>query len=391
MDRGLAVFHAAPASYTGEDLAELHLHGSPAIVESVLRGCCAAGARLARPGEFTLRAYLNGRMDLGQAEAVMTLVGARTEGAAQAACRVLGGEVGRRLGSLRSGLVDAMKWLEMAIDFPEEDQGFADDLEISRMIRGLVGEAQALLRASHAGLALSRRPRVALVGPPNVGKSSLFNALVGSERAIVTEVAGTTRDVLEAPLGQRAVEILLQDTAGLRGTVDTVERIGVARASQAALDAELRLGVFDASAPLTAEARHVFTVLRTETDFLVLNKMDRNLCSDTVQELRGWDRVFEVSALTGLGVAGLEAAIVQALGSPVGAEEALMVSTRQLSELEAATAHLKQGLDAAEGGSDPELTAWCLRESASALDRMLGVDSQQDLLDRIFQDFCLGK
>lgn len=377
IDRGLALYFAAPRSYTGEDVLELHGHGGPAVMRALLAACADAGARLAEPGEFTRRAFLEGKLDLAQAEAVADLIDAASGQAARAAIRSLTGEFSAAVMNLRAQLVELRALTEALLDFPEEEVDALHRDDAARRLAALRESLGALREQSRQGRLLREGLHVALAGAPNVGKSSLLNRLVGEERAIVTPIAGTTRDALREPIDLEGVPLVMVDTAGLRETQDPVERAGVERSRREIQAADLVLVVMDASTPAatrpdTGESPHLE----------VYNKLD------LVPAFVPPAGAVGVSAKTGAGLEALRRAILRAGGWASGGETPFLARERHLRALQEAATHLER----AAGEQDrPELFAEELRVAQRALDEITGEFSADDLLGEIFSRFCIGK
>ena len=386
LDEAMAAFFPAPRSYTGEDMAELYLHGGQVTVRRVLAllGC---HARSARPGEFTERAFLAGKMDLAQAEAVMDLINAGAERSAKSALAQLEGRLSARITDVERELLDALSGLEAAIDYPEE---LEDDVTsaLPEVLAAAERELQALAGAGLSGRVLREGARVAIVGRPNAGKSSLLNALAGAERAIVTQFAGTTRDVLEETVSMEGVPVTLYDTAGIRAADDPVERIGVERARLAAERADLLLVCFDAAAPLTEEDLVLLRETEGRPRIAVCNKSDLPaLWSAETLAAQGISAC-SVSAETGEGLAALRHAIAVRVAPEQ--ESALVTNARHIEALQLAAAAVAEARQNA-GGAELELVATDLREALSALGQITGRTAAADLIERIFSKFCVGK
>ena len=386
LDEAMAAFFPAPRSYTGEDMAELYLHGGQVTVRRVLAllGC---HARSARPGEFTERAFLAGKMDLAQAEAVMDLINAGAERSAKSALAQLEGRLSVRIADVERELLDALSGLEAAIDYPEE---LEDDVTsaLPEVLAAAERELQALAGAGLSGRVLREGARVAIVGRPNAGKSSLLNALAGAERAIVTQFAGTTRDVLEETVSMEGVPVTLYDTAGIRAADDPVERIGVERARLAAERADLLLVCFDAAAPLTEEDLALLRETEGRPRIAVCNKSDLPaLWSAETLAAQGISAC-TVSAETGEGLTALRHAIAVRVAPEQ--ESALVTNARHIEALQLAAASVAEARQNA-GGAELELVATDLREALSALGQITGRTAAADLIERIFSKFCVGK
>ena len=387
IDDGIALYFKAPASYTGEDVVELQAHGSPAVLQLLLARCCALGARMARAGEFSERAFLNGKLDLAQAEAVADLIAAGDARAARAARRSLDGVFSRRVDALADALLRLRVHVEAAIDFADEP---LDTLGGDALRRGLAQAADdldALLREAERGQKLRDGLHAVIVGPPNAGKSSLLNALAGSERAIVSDIAGTTRDLLRETVRVDGVELTLVDTAGLRAGGDTIEREGMRRAASELTRADLAIVVLDARDIETGRAAVAEAITDVPQRLWVLNKAD---LLSTPPPADAEDMVW-VSAHTGAGLAQLHARLKAfAGGATDGAEGAFSARARQVDALRRAVLELaaaRQWLD----GDMLELCAEALRAGHDTLGEITGHVAPDDLLGHIFSSFCIGK
>lgn len=399
VDEVLAVLMRAPHSYTREDVVEIDCHGGTLPLQRVLSLCLREGARLAEPGEFTLRAFLSGRIDLAQAEAVLDVVRARTGEGLRLAVEQLGGGISSRVKSIRARLLRALAHLEANIDFPEDDVPPAD---VSPDLIAALHDLEALIAGASAGIVLRQGVRTTLVGRPNVGKSSLLNALLRVDRAIVTPVPGTTRDTLEEVANVRGVPLVLTDTAGLRGgeeTEDPIERIGMERTRRALAEADLVLLVFDGSEPLSRadielveQHAHNAGAMR----LAVVNKTDlpaaldrARLCA-LLQEVE----VVEASAATPDGTSALEEKLATLVlsgkaGSAPG--DALVTSVRHKDALQRATEHVKAALASVSASVPAAFVAVDLHSALNALGEITGESAGEDLLDELFKNFCIGK
>ena len=389
IDDGLLIAFVAPASYTGEDVVELQAHGSPALLRLLLARCVELGARQARPGEFTERAFLNERLDLAQAEAVADLIHASSEAAARAARRALDGEFSRRVDALTEALIALRIYVEAAIDFPEEEIDFLAGPELKSRLQQVRELMQALLREARRGQRLRDGLHVVIAGPPNAGKSSLLNALAGSERAIVTDIAGTTRDLLRESVLIDGIELTLVDTAGLREGADVVEAEGMRRARAEFQRADLALAVVECG----SEQAQV-PALREELAALPQVFWLHNKCELGAEPPRRESQPdgqhFWLSAREGFGLDALRDALKRAAGLGEAAEGAVSARARHVEALQRASAELERAADRLAEGSG-ELAAEDLRAAQEALGEITGRVSADDLLGRIFGSFCIGK
>lgn len=385
VDEGLVLAFATPASYTGEDVVELQGHGGPAVLDLLLRAALAQGARAARPGEFSERAFLNGRLDLTQAEAVADLIAAGTEQAARAASRSLQGDFGDRVRAHVETLTQLRIHIEGALDFSDQDVDWLADASLRERLEKLGDDLRQLLATAAQGRRLRDGMSVALAGQPNVGKSTLLNALAGTDAAIVTDIPGTTRDLLREHVDLDGLPLTLVDTAGLRESVDPVEREGIRRAWEALRGAELVLFVVDDRAGVTAADRALLAQAPDARTLIVRNKRDlRGAATATAGEIR-------ISARTGEGIDALRAAIREAAG--LGAADAGVFSarTRHVTALERARAAVQEARRRIGEGADAELAAEDLRRAQEALGEITGAVTPDDLLGRVFASFCIGK
>lgn len=401
LDHGLALRFAAPASFTGEDVLELHAHGSPPVLAALVERCVALGARHARPGEFSERAFLNGKLDLAQAEAVADLIAAGSLAQARAALRSLDGVFSARVEGLREALVALRVHVEAAIDFPEEEIDFLADPAILARLDRLAADLDALLAEARRGQRLRDGLHVVIVGRPNAGKSSLLNALAGRARAIVTAIPGTTRDVLETSVQLGAAELTLVDTAGLRATTDPVEAEGIRRARAELARADLAVLLVDASRTpdeLASDLAALRAECPAEVERLVLaNKWDLVLATErearlAVLRAAGPDRevVLPVSAARGEGLEALRDALADRAGAIEGGGS-FSARARHVAALERVAAHLAAGRAALVEARAGELLAEELREAQRDLGEITGTYTSDDLLGAIFASFCIGK
>jgi len=398
LDDALVAVMRGPKSYTGEDVVELQCHGGMLILQTICEALVRAGARLAEPGEFTKRAFLNGRLDLAQAEAVLDTIRAKTAGSLRIAQEQLRGELSHEIDAVRETLIGLLAHVEAGIDFVEEDIAFIPTAELTAGLQRAHEVVSRLLAHSREGRILREGVTAAIIGRPNVGKSSLLNALLKTDRAIVTPIPGTTRDVLEEVLNIRGIPVRLLDTAGIRETADPVEQEGVRRSRAAQEQADLVLVVLDGSAPLTEEDRALLQEARPSGDqkrLVVVNKMDllgrvdpARLPSD------GPDcAVVQISAKTGAGLDDLRDQIRALLLRPdfEARETVLVTHLRHQTALQRTLDALTAALASADTKAAGELIAMDLRAAIDALGEITGAVSTDDILDRIFKEFCIGK
>jgi tRNA modification GTPase len=388
IDEGLLLYFPGPASFTGEDVLELQGHGGPVVLQLLLSRCVELGARLAEPGEFSRRAFLNGRMDLAQAEGVADLIEASTAAAARSAVRSLSGAFSREVGSLKDGLIDLRMLVEATLDFPEEELDFLEAARALPRLEALeVGLGSVLDRARQGSL-LRNGLHVVLVGQPNVGKSSLLNRLTGEERAIVTEVAGTTRDALRETIQIEGIPLHIIDTAGLRESADVVERIGMERTWQEIERADVVVRLVDCRSGLTKEDEAIDARLPAQVERItVYNKIDLAGESPRREEQDG--RVaLRLSARSGAGVELLERELLRVAGWHAHGEDVFLARERHLTALRAALAHVQSARQQVQA---LELLAEELRLAQERISEVTGEFTAEDLLGVIFSRFCIGK
>lgn len=387
VDHVIVTFFAAPRSYTADDVIEISCHGSPAVLRYALERLCLAGARLAEPGEFTLRAYVNGRIDLPQAEAIRDLIEATTLYQARIAARQADGALSRRLQPVKQGFLDLIALLEAGIDFAEDDIDVASSAEILERIAPVHSAVCALIASFAYGKLVHDGFTLAIVGRPNVGKSSLFNRLLEQDRAIVTEIPGTTRDLVSESAAIEGIPVRFLDTAGIRASEDRVESLGIERSYQAMADADLTLVVIDASEPLVPEDQEILQRAREQGRFLIAaNKSDL--------PPQAWlDNANPVSALTGEGIPELRRAIVEALAprSRIEQEGGFITSLRHEQLLTESREALEQARRATELGIPHEMLLLDLYAALRPIDAITGATTADDILNRIFSTFCIGK
>lgn len=395
LDQGLIITFPAPNSFTGEHVIELHAHGGPVVLDCLVNRCIELGARLARPGEFSERAFLNNKLDLAQAEAVADLIDASSTQAAKSAVRSLQGEFSSKIRNFVERMISIRVFVEAAIDFPEEEIDFLADTALRDKLDTLRSDLQQFLTTAEQGALLREGITLVLAGKPNAGKSSLLNALAGQETAIVTSVAGTTRDVLREKINLDGVPLNIVDTAGLRETNDIVEQQGVLRAWQEIDQADAILFVVDASNQQHESLEQLWPeyferyVNAPHTLISLFNKQDLVAKSDRLVEAS--EKVIGVSAKTGEGLSGLKQLILRSVGYQHQAEGVFSARRRHLSAIVSATDAVCHGITQLEQSNAGELLAEDLRQAQRYLSEITGEFSSDDLLGVIFSSFCIGK
>lgn len=393
VDEVMFAFLRQPRSYTGEDTVEIHCHGGPYVVRQVLGLVLARGARHAEPGEFTKRAFLNGRLDLTQAEAVLDLIRSRTDKAAGVALGQMEGGLSQEVRALREQLVDTLVQVEAAIDFPEEEIELLRQAELAGKVTGVVDRIAVLIDSYEWGRLIREGVRVCIVGRPNVGKSSLMNALLGVERAIVTATPGTTRDFIEEAVNLDGLPVVLWDTAGIRGGTEGVEQVGIDVTIERLEESEGCLLVLDGSAPLTDEDVEVMRRVRDKQGLVVVNKSDlgQSLAPADVSETLPQLGQVKVSALTGQGLDELRTALRGCFLDSSKESEIVVTNVRHRAALERARSSLSEVQRAMEQGMPPDIVAVDLQEARDDLEEIIGAVTNDDILERIFSQFCIGK
>ena len=397
IDEVVATWFEAPASYTGEHVVEVSAHGSPVVLRAIVERAIDAGARLARPGEFTLRAFLNGKRDLVQAEAVADLVAAVTPAQARVAFDQLEGTLTRRIAAIDASLLDLTLKLEASLDFPDEGYHFIAPADIASDTQGLLTQLDALLGDARRGRMIREGATVVIAGRPNVGKSSLFNALAGTDRAIVTEVPGTTRDLITERIDLDGLVVTLVDTAGARDTFDIVEREGVLRGSQARAAADLVIVVIDPTVPLEREDLDLIAATSEVPRVVVASKSDLSPAPAGCGVRGARCGVPEamplaVSSVSGAGLCDLRERIVRTLtgGEPLR-DSAAVSNVRHIRLLEDVRHAVAAAHDAAQASSPEEFVLADLQEARLRLEEIVGARTSDDLLNGIFERFCIGK
>ena len=393
LDQVLAVWFREPSSYTGEESVEIHCHGGGLVARLCLENLLKTGARPAEAGEFTQRAFLSGRIDLAQAESVLGVIRARSEEALKAAARSLTGEFSQKVREIREELITLSAHMEAGLDFPEEDIPPLDNREALKQARSVRDSLEELLNRSRSGRMLREGVRVALAGRPNVGKSSLLNALLQEARAIVTAIPGTTRDIIEEVLNHKGVPLRLVDTAGIRSPSNDVEAIGVERARRAFHEADIRIWVVDGSERLTPEDTRLAQEIAGVPHLAVINKSDLPLETRPadMQSLLPDSEPLVISAALNTGVEELKDRLVSMAGGDAMTASGLNTTARQVNELQQATDLMNSAVASLAAQDPADMAAEALAQTRYHLDRLLGEAMDDSLLDTVFSAFCIGK
>ena len=394
LDEVLVMMMRGPHSYTAEDTAEIDCHGGRLVMQKILEAVLKNGARAAEPGEFTKRAFLNGRMDLSQAEAVMDLIQSKNEMALKSSLAQLKGNVRQEIEKLRAQILYEMAFVEAALDDPEHISLDGYSEELLEKMRGIAAEVDRLLKSSESGRMLKEGIKTVILGKPNAGKSSLLNVLLGEERAIVTEIAGTTRDVLEEQLQLGEVSLQLLDTAGIRSTEDVVEQIGVERARKQAEDADLILYVADSSRVLDENDEEILKLLEGKKALVLLNKSDlAPVITPQIMRERTGHPVLVISAKEGAGIQELEEKIRSLFfrGEVDFNDEVLITNLRQKQALMDASKSLSMVIESIENGMPEDFFTIDLKDAYTSLGFIIGEEIGDDLANEIFGKFCMGK
>ncbi|MCM0759400.1 MULTISPECIES: tRNA uridine-5-carboxymethylaminomethyl(34) synthesis GTPase MnmE [Sporomusa] len=395
VDEAILLIMRAPRSYTCEDVVEIHCHGGPVPLKRILDLTLVQGARLADPGEFTKRAFLNGRLDLAQAEAVIDIIRSKTDASLKVAVGNLSGQLSEQVRALRHAVLRMIAQLEAAIDFPEEDIEEATAADVAQLIAEAKSRLTTLLATAQTGRILREGLATVIIGKPNVGKSSLLNALLREKRAIVTDIPGTTRDIIEEYVNIGGIPLKIIDTAGIRDTADVVEKIGVERAKALVEQADLILLLLDSSAPLSPEDRAVLELLPGKQAIVLINKSDlpARLETEEVEKYTGGRLVLKISVAREEGLAALEQAIVDMVyGGQVSPGEAAFVNNvRHSAALRAALERLNDAEATIEAGMPSDCIVVDLRAAWEKLGEVTGDTVGEDIIDQIFTQFCIGK
>jgi len=393
LDEVLLALMRKPRSYTGEDIVEIHCHGGPLVVRRVLELILSRGVRHAEPGEFTKRAFLNGRLDLAQAEGVLDLIRARTDKAMHLALGQVRGELSQWVGGLREDLLEILVQVEAAIDFPEEEIEFLRREELAAKIEGLREKISRLVTSYEWGRLFREGARVCIVGRPNVGKSSLFNALIGEERVIVTPIPGTTRDVIEESINLGGLPVVLWDTAGIRESTDQVEKIGVDLSLKRLKEAQAALVVLDGSEPLNAEDQLISTAVGGKKGLVVINKVDLRVEADLAEVEKSLPdkEVVLVSTKEGKGLDEVKKALQKLLLGEKVEPDIVITNLRHKAALERTEEALGKAVKALKDGLPSDIVAVELQVTKEGLEEVIGTVNSDDILERIFSKFCIGK
>ncbi len=393
IDRAVVTCFKAPHSFTGEDVVEISCHGSPVLLRRVINTVLRMDAQLAEPGEFTLRALTHGKLDLSQAEAIRDLIEARTEAAARHAVRQMSGAMSATLRPIEERLLDIIVLLESALEFVEDDLPEVQSRQIQLHLGELEAELEKLASSFRTGHLLRNGLRITIVGRPNAGKSSLFNKLLQVERAIVTDVPGTTRDSLSEQISLRGIPVLLTDTAGVRESSDLIESIGVERTLRAMVDADLLLVVIDGASELGADDLDILERTSESRRIIVLNKSDLpSFRRDVLKDFGGKGKVLEVSAHSGAGLSELSVAILEPFGSVDSEDVGLLITdARHFDLLRRSQEELQSSTGRLEEGASEELVLVGLHNALRYLGQITGETTTEDVLSRIFATFCIGK
>lgn len=393
IDETLITYFKSPHSFTGEDVIEISCHGSPVILRQIIDFCLKLNARLAEAGEFSLRALSNGQINLSQAEAIRDLIDAQTIAAARQSVRQLNGEFSKQLQPLKDDLLNIIVILESSLEFVEDDLPDFQNEKIQQELLSIAGKVGKLATTFQAGKLVREGIKVALVGRPNVGKSSLFNALLGQERAIVTEIAGTTRDQLHEKFTIQNIPISLIDTAGLRETKDIVESIGVERSKQTMFDADLVIVLLDGSQKLTDKDKEIISQSEKLNNLIVINKVDLITSDEIISQLQSnYSQVIKISAKTGQGLAELQKVIIEPFSFQNTEQTGFLVSdARHHDLLIRSEIEIKNSISMLENKMSEEISLIGLHNAMRFLGQITGETTTEDMLTRIFSTFCIGK
>ncbi|MEW9082263.1 tRNA uridine-5-carboxymethylaminomethyl(34) synthesis GTPase MnmE [Caldanaerobacter subterraneus] len=394
-DEVLVTVMRKPNTYTREDVVEINCHGGIVVSSKILELVLKHGARLAEPGEFTKRAFLNGRIDLSQAEAVIDIITSKTMLANRYAQKQLAGVLGQKMKDLKNKIMELLSHLLALIDFPEEDVEELEIEEIKRRAKDILNDIEYLIASSESGRIIREGLKTAIIGKPNVGKSSLLNALLKQNRAIVTDIPGTTRDVIEEYMNIKGIPIKLIDTAGIRHTDELVEKIGVEKSKEVLAEADLILFVLDASRDLTKEDYEIFDILSGKNIIFVLNKVDlpKKIDEEELKKLVGNGIIVEVSTVERTGLDKLESEIYNLVfkGKVSATEEEIITNARHREVLINAKKHMESVIEAIEKGYSEDLITIDVNGALNEIGKITGETATEDVINQIFERFCVGK
>ncbi|HBT49572.1 MAG TPA: tRNA uridine-5-carboxymethylaminomethyl(34) synthesis GTPase MnmE [Caldanaerobacter subterraneus] len=394
-DEVLVTVMRKPNTYTREDVVEINCHGGMVVSSKILELVLKHGARLAEPGEFTKRAFLNGRIDLSQAEAVIDIITSKTMLANRYAQKQLVGVLGQKMKDLKNKIMELLSHLLALIDFPEEDVEELEREEIKRRAKDILNDIEYLIASSESGRIIREGLKTAIIGKPNVGKSSLLNALLKQNRAIVTDIPGTTRDVIEEYMNIKGIPIKLIDTAGIRHTDELVEKIGVEKSKEVLAEADLILFVLDASRDLTKEDYEIFDILSGKNIIFVLNKVDlpKKIDEEELKKLVGNGIIVEVSTVERTGLDKLESEIYNLVfkGKVSATEEEIITNARHREVLINAKKHMESVIEAIEKGYSEDLITIDVNGALNEIGKITGETATEDVINQIFERFCVGK
>ena len=388
LDEGLFIYFKAPKSFTGEDVVEIYPHGSVPVIKKIIENVIALGGRLANPGEFTYRAFLNGKIDLTQAEAIADLISAKTEKASKAAVKILEGKLSKQINFLKETLLNLISLIEAEINFPEDVEEIDSQLIVENLLN-LEKSINKLLGSYKKGNLIKEGIKLAIVGRPNVGKSSLFNALVGYERSIVSQYQGTTRDFIEETLKIKDIPVILLDTAGIRETSEYVEKLGIERSKQKIEEADIILFVIDGSEGFTDEDKKIYDEIKNKTHIVVINKAD--LITKPLDIFEKSDIIVYTSTITLQGIKDLEEKIVEILGI-TETEDEIFINLRHYTLLKQAIEKIQKIIENINFLiENKEILMLDLQEVLNYLEEIVGQITTEDVLGNIFSKFCIGK
>ncbi|MDM7273042.1 tRNA uridine-5-carboxymethylaminomethyl(34) synthesis GTPase MnmE [Sulfurihydrogenibium azorense] len=388
LDEGLFIYFKAPKSFTGEDVVEIYPHGSVPVIKKIIENVITLGGRLANPGEFTYRAFLNGKIDLTQAEAIADLISAKTEKASKAAVRLLEGKLSEKINSLRETLLNLISLIEAEINFPEDVEEIDSQLIVENLLK-VKKSIDKLVESYKKGSLIKEGIKLAIVGRPNVGKSSLFNAMVGYERSIVSSYQGTTRDFIEETLKIKDIPIILLDTAGIRETAEYVEKLGIERSKQKIEEADIILFVIDGSQGFTDEDKKIYDEIKNKIHIIVINKAD--LITKPLDIFEKSDNIIYTSSVTFQGIKDLEEKIIEILGI-TETEDEIIINLRHYTLLKQAIEKIEKVIENIDFLiENKEILMLDLQEVLNYLEEIVGYITTEDVLGNIFSKFCIGK